>query len=47
MMILQKSVLNLFKLLFICKTTFVFCYTNYNAKNNFFRKTAVEYYCGQ
>lgn len=34
-MILQKSVLNLFKLLIICKTTFVFCYTNYNAKNNY------------
>lgn len=34
MMILQKSLLNLFKLLIICKNT-VFCYTNYNAKNKY------------
>lgn len=34
MMILQKSVLNLFKLI-ICKNFFVYCYTNYNAKNTY------------
>lgn len=33
MMLLQTSVLNLFKLI-ICKN-FVYCYTNYNAKNTY------------